>query len=78
MSKKVRLTWINEDLTFVEECFLIEETDPIYPDIPEKDIPPLPQSFLMNEASRKNMVIFEDETGIFFLKTSQIVEIESL
>jgi len=81
MSKKIRLTWLNEGETVVEECLLISETDHCYTrglgsgsgseEIVEGVFEGVFETLMANGA-----VVFEDERGIFCLRPEQVVDIE--
>lgn len=83
MSKKIRLTWMDDDFKHIEECLLVSDTDQVYLKTQNPNFGPDLNNELVSEAvdfldavAKSGMVLFEDEEGIFCVHSSQIVEIE--
>lgn len=75
--KKVRVTWRGDcGETYIDECLLIEEDDAIYAVGPGGiDIPTFN---LFDKLAKEGRVVFEDEEGIFCLKTEDVISVEVL
>ena len=80
MNKKVTLTWRPENRDgslgppLVEEVLLVSEDQRIFGLSDSIDTPVLDATQLMDMMS--DFVLFEDESGIFGVKPSQIIQIE--
>ncbi len=77
MSKKVKVTWLSEGKTIIDECFLVSDTDTFYSKEPDSEIVSGDLDFL-DEFAKDGKVIFEDEKGVFGLRAEWILNIEEI
>lgn len=74
MSKKIKLTWVNDGETFVEDCKLVSENDPCI--IVYRSGKVEKNHTIIQNAMKNGLVLFEDDTGIFALFPEQVIHIE--
>lgn len=81
MSKKIRLTWMSEGNTVVEECQLLEEgVDKFAAFMEEEDGPGRLEldDYISKALFASGRVLFEDEHGVFALFPEEVVRIDML
>lgn len=74
MKQPIKLTWRNRrDLIIIENCLLVSEDTPIFDSKTGR-----PVTGVMEKMAELDLVLFEDEAGLFTLRTNQVINIEIL
>lgn len=79
MSKKIELTWRNKNKVITEECWLVDDTDPVYFGDSEPMVI-VTESGVGHtvETIANGMVVFEDALGLFMVPPQDVIFIKEI